>query len=411
MRVVLFAPYLSVESGGIWNFYQWVARYLGASFQYLHVGPAMLLEEIRKAGGEGATQVSLESLRSSTESTFIYRLLEDRAGAGTVAFKISCYGRLMNSLKSLYTRKATERAAAKLLRRESVDVVHIPAQLVPMPKVVRNYPYIINPHDYQHEHFPEFFPKRILRLRRKLWYRDQRNANAVVVHSRQTRLDALRFLGIPEERLFYAPYGPLDNFPEPDDGTLQRTIDDFKLPRRFVFYPARSWPHKNHAVLVEALARLKKRGIEVNAVFTTVEGEYGEAVKEKIRAAGLERQVSIVGRVSPEEMGSLYKLCTMVVVPSLFEQNSGPVLEAIHFGKSIVASQLEEVVSTLDGAGSLVDPHSVQEIADAIDQLWSSEDTLEKAGAAIRKRRSLMSWKPFQDAYRSAYTYAIEHFH
>jgi glycosyltransferase involved in cell wall biosynthesis len=374
MRVVLFAPYLSVESGGIWNFYQWVARYLGASFQYLHVGPAMLLEEIRKAGGEDATQVSLESLRSSTESTFIYRLLEDRAGAGTVAFKISCYGRLMNSLKSLYTRKATERAAAKLLRRESVDVVHIPAQLVPMPKVVRNYPYIINPHDYQHEHFPEFFPKRILRLRRKLWYRDQRNANAVVVHSRQTRLDALRFLGIPEERLFYAPYGPLDNFPEPDDGTLQRTIDDFKLPRRFVFYPARSWPHKNHAVLVEALARLKKRGIEVNAVFTTVEGEYGEAVKEKIRAAGLER-------------------------------------EAIHFGKSIVASQLEEVVSTLDGAGSLVDPHSVQEIADAIDQLWSSEDTLEKAGAAIRKRRSLMSWKPFQDAYRSAYTYAIEHFH
>ena len=411
MRVALFAPYLSHESGGIWNFYQWVARYLGDSFHYLHIGPATLLDETRDAGAEGATQVSLETLRSTAEKAFIHRILDKQVGTGSGVIKIPCYGRIMHRLKRFYIRKVTEHATGKLLQQEGVDVVHIPVQLVPMPNVVRKFPYIINPHDYQHEYFPEFFSEKILRHRRNIWYRDQRNANAVVVHSLQTRSDALKYLGIPEERVFYAPYGPLENFPAPDDGTLEKIIEDFNLPDRFVFYPARSWPHKNHEALVDALAYLNKRGLEVSAVFTTVDGEYGEKVREQIRALGLDRQVYIVGRVSPEVMGALYKKCTMVVVPSLFEQNSGPVLEAIHFGKAVVATRLDEVVSTLDGAGSLVDPRSVQEIANAIDQLWSSKESLENAAAGIRQRRSAMSWKPFQEAYLNAYTFALQHVH
>ena len=143
-------------------------------------------------------------------------------------------------------------------------------------------------------------------------------------------------------------------------------------------------------------------------MFTFVDSKHGEVVKQKIAATGLEKQVIIVGRVSPEQMGALYKLCTMVVVPSMFEQNSGPVLEAIHFGKAVAVSRIEEVVLALDGSGLLFDPRSVQEIADAIDRLWSSQDTLEKAEARIRERRSRMSWEPFREAYRQAYSYALQ---
>ena len=59
-------------------------------------------------------------------------------------------------------------------------------------------------------------------------------------------------------------------------------------------------------------------------------------------------------------------------------------------------------------SGQLFNPRSVQEIADAIDRLWSSQDTLEKAEARIRERRSRMSWEPFREAYRQAYSYALQ---
>jgi glycosyltransferase involved in cell wall biosynthesis len=409
MKVALFAPYLSPAAGGTWQFYQWVAKQLGSKLPLVLFAPALLLEEIRKGGGEYAVEVPFETLRSSVEETIAYRILEDPAFGQIGGIRIPLYRKLTRQIKRLFfATNVLEQAAYKMLLREGVDVVHIPVQRVRMPSTVKRFPYIINPHDFQHEYFPEFFTKKVLEFRRTAWYKDQRDAAAVVVHSRQTRSDAIKYLGIPEERVFYAPYGPLDNFPVPDEVSLRKVAQEFALPERFVFYPALTWVHKNHLVLVEAIHHLKKRGIDVNAVFTIVDGEYGEMVKQKIKAAGLVKQVIIVGRVSPEQMGALYCLCTMVVVPSLFEQNSGPVLEAIHFGKAVAVSHIEEVVLTLNGSGLLFDPRSVSEIADAIDQLWSSKDALEKVEAKIRERRTLMSWEPFQEVYQQAYTYAMQ---
>ena len=106
-------------------------------------------------------------------------------------------------------------------------------------------------------------------------------------------------------------------------------------------------------------------------------------------------------------MGVLYRQSAFVVVPSLFEQNSGPVLEAIHFGKAVAVSNIKEVELTLAGAGLLFDPHSVQQIADAIDQLWSSSAALAEAEASIQRRNAEMSWEPFRRVYRQAYAYAL----
>ena len=159
--------------------------------------------------------------------------------------------------------------------------------------------------------------------------------------------------------------------------------------------------------LVEAIYSLKKRDIEVNVVFTVVDGAYGEILKQEIVSRDLGRQVTIVGRVSPEKMGVFYRQSAFVVVPSLFEQNSGPVLEAIHFGKAVAVSNIKEVELTLAGAGLLFDPHSVQQIADAIDQLWSSSAALAEAEASIQRRNAEMSWEPFRRVYRQAYAYAL----
>lgn len=409
MKVALFAPYLFPAAGGIWQFYQWAAKQLGKEFPLLLFAPALLLEEIRKGYSGSAVEVPFETLCAPVKDTIAYRLLEDPAFGMIGGMRIPLYRKFKYQIKRFFfAANVVEYAAYKMLRREEVDIVHVPVQHIHMPRAVKRFRYIINPHDFQHEYFPEFFTSESLEFRRAVWYKDQRNAAAVVVHSRQTRSDAIKYLGIPEERIFYAPYGPLDNFPMPDEEGLRKTAQYFNLPERFVFYPAQSWPHKNHVALVEAIHHLKKRGIDVNAVFTSVEGKYGEEVKQKIKSANLEKQVIIVGRVTPEQMGALYSLCTMVVVPSLFEQNSGPVLEAIHFGKAVVASRIEEVVITLDGSGLLFDPHSVSEIANAIDQLWSSKDALEEAKAKIRERRNCMSWEPFREVYLQAYTYAMQ---
>lgn len=412
-KVAIFAPNVSANFGGVWEFCQLIVRQLGAAQPFLLLAPAQLVNDLKEGGGDVfATHVAFEELSALLRASAAYRILEERAYGRIGGIRVPFYRKVTRHIKKwFYDDDVFSRELYRYLKRQGVEVLHIPLQHVQRPPqiapwVLSRFPYVINPHDFQHEHFPEFFSTESLEFRRTVWYADQRNAAAIVVHSRQTRADAIKYLGIPEEKVFYAPYGPLDTFPEPDDAALHQVKNELSLPERFIFYPARCWPHKNHLTLLDALYDLKQRGITVNAVFTSVVDGHGKVIRERIASRGLAEQVTIVGRVSPEQMGALYRLCTMIVMPSLFEQNSGPMLEAIHFGKPVAVSHIDELVATLDGAGETFDPRSVTEISDTIDRLWSSEDALEKAEARIRARRAQLTWEPFCTVYREAYRYA-----
>lgn len=410
MKVGLFAPAMRSDWGGVWQFAQWVIGRVGGRVPMCVAVPSPLLAELLPSGVDPSVKLlDVDGLLRRTRATLAYRVLEanslGRWGGMTVPYS----GKVTRWVqKRFYHGSVTGHALLKELIRENVDVVHVPWQSPQYPDVVRMYPYVINPHDYQHEHFPEFFTPKELSARRNVWYAVQRGAAAVVVHSVQTRDDALKYLGVPEERVFYAPYGPLATFPDVDEATARRTAERLKLPERYVFYPARMWAHKNHMGLLEALARLKRRGIDVSCVFTDASGEHGARVGERTAALGLEGQVRAVGRVTPEEMSALYMLCTAVVVPSLFEQNSGPMLEAIHFCKPVAVSNIPELVQSLGGAGLVFDPRSHDAIAKAVDHIWSSETSREQIASAVRARKAEMSWEPFRDVYLRAYQFALE---
>ena len=319
--------------------------------------------------------------------------------------------KLVKSTANLIRRKVYGKSVAAAwmldeLASIGTDVAHIPLQFVPCRSLGRQMPYVINPHDYQHEHFPENFPRSQLASRRRIWYEAQRGAAAIVVHSRQTYTDALHYLRVPEERVFYAPYGPLRTFPDPDEATLAHTRKQFALPDRFIFYPARAWPHKNHETLIDAAALLKEKGVHVHIVFTDMDTPYGKQVCAKAADLGLSDQVIATGRASSEEMGALFSLCTMVAVPSLFEQNSGPMLEAIQLGKAVVVSNFPELVASLDNEQLVFDGRSPSDMAQVIDTLWSSDEQRAAVEQRLRLRRDEMSWKPFQDTYRRAYAFA-----
>lgn len=379
----------------------------------MHVlGPRALVDEMSAGNEHGEvrwTHTSADRYLAAIRVGLAYRVLETGAGDRIAGLPVPYGGRGKRWVKArFYDGDVVAHGLRRDLERHDVNLLHVPSQGVPYPALVARYPYVINPHDFQHEHLPEFFSSKEIERRRKEWYPVQRNASAIVVHSLQTRGDALRFLNVPEEKVFYAPYGPLDTFPDVSDALVEETRKRLALPDRFVFYPARMWPHKNHAALLQAMGLLEKRGIAVNAVFTGDTTEHEQATRQRVEALGLGSRVRIVGRVSAEDMAALYRLCTMVVVPSLFEQNSGPMLEGIHFEKPLAVSGLAELVATLGDGGLVFDGRSPAEIASAIDHVWSSEENRLELIERVRKRKAAMSWEPFADTYERAYGYALE---
>lgn len=285
-------------------------------------------------------------------------------------------------------------------------VVHCPYQVThPLPPAAWNLPYVINLHDIQHEHFPEFFTPEELTRRRECYLASARHAAAVCVVDEWTRRDVLAHLPIPEWKVFVAPLGP--TWPSPEPLTPERRSDlalRHGLPDPFIYYPAQTWPHKNHLRLLDALRALRDRGLDITLICTGHLNEHAEVLKQRAIALGMADRIRFLGLVPGPDVRALYQAACMTVIPTLFEGGPGiPVLEAMALGSPLAASKVCGIPDALGDGGMLFDPLDVADIAAAIGKLWEDGDLRRElsAKALMRSRQRTWSWaaRRYADIY------------
>ena len=138
------------------------------------------------------------------------------------------------------------------------------------------------------------------------------------------------------------PWAPItDEYPIPQPDDLDRVRIQRGLPDRYILYPAQTWPHKNHAGLLEALALLRRRGHPVSFVSTGYLNTHATVLQRQARRLGLAGDIKWLGFVDPPTLRTLYALATAVVVPTRFEAASGPVWEAFAAGVPVAVLQCD----------------------------------------------------------------------
>ena len=145
----------------------------------------------------------------------------------------------------------------------------------------------------------------------------------MIVPSQFVRRRAIELLGLPPEHVHAIPWGV--------DHERFRPGDEEREP--FLLYPARPWPHKNHARLFEAFASLREERPELRLVLTGG-GHEGRPVPPGVEVRGL---------VPGEELASLYRRTACLVFPSLYEGFGQPPLEAMASGAPVAASNIPAI--------------------------------------------------------------------
>lgn len=148
--------------------------------------------------------------------------------------------------------------------------------------------------------------------------------------------------------------------------------------RDFLFYPAASYPYKNHIVLLDALEVLRKNidadhFANIKVAFTVLRND-SRYLCEEIQRRGLGDNVIFLGPLSFEGVCDCYAASRAVVFPSLIETFGLPLAEAAGFGKAVLCSDLpyaREVLGEYDGACFV--GHSPEEWADAIFEIYSRD--------------------------------------
>lgn len=289
-------------------------------------------------------------------------------------------------------------------------VVHCPYQILhPKPGRHWNLPYVINLHDIQHVHFPEFFSAKDLARRQARYLASATVAQAVCVVDEWTRRDLLAHLPIPESKVFVAPFGPTWGSVAPLTAAGRHALlARYGLPEAFAFYPAQTWPHKNHLRLLEALALLAGRGVHIPLVCTGHINDHGRQVIAKAEALGLGDRVQFLGLIPGEHIQALYQAARMTVIPSLFEGGSGiPVLESMALGSPLAASAACGIPDAVGDAGLLFDPQDVADMAAAMEKLWLDEQLRLDLSAKGRVRSALNTWDRAAKTYLDIYGQAL----
>lgn len=145
--------------------------------------------------------------------------------------------------------------------------------------------------------------------------------------------------------------------------------------KKWFFYPAQFWPHKNHIYLLEVIKFLKEKNYDkVGFVFCGPDKGNLAHIKKKIEEYKIQDSVRILGFVSNTELISLYKYSEGVIMPTYLGRSSLPLLEAIYFQKKIFYSKnvLDKTLS------QYVDEFDLEDFKDLANKLINFMDKKEK---------------------------------
>jgi glycosyltransferase involved in cell wall biosynthesis len=244
-------------------------------------------------------------------------------------------------------------------------------------------PYIMAIHDLQHRlqpHFPEMSASGNLYWREYLFRNAARYATLLISESEVGKQDILRFYGdygIKAECIKVLPFLPAisgDGIVSQEE--IQRVRIAYRLPNRYLFYPAQFWPHKNHARIVQALKQIKiEHDLKIPVVFAgTNTGRQRRRnfarLLALIQELGMVDQVLLPGYVPDLDMPGLYAGAAALIMPTFFGPSNIPVLEAWAYGCPVITSDIHGIREQCGEAALLVDPNSVEAIAQGIYHIW-----------------------------------------
>jgi len=268
------------------------------------------------------------------------------------------------------------------------DLVHYPTQYA----LDTELPFVYQPWDLQHRHFPEFFTPTDLRFRELMYGHFCRKASVVIVASSFVRHDVMEAFDLPDERVALVPAAsPLELSDQLSEEDEARFVTTKGVPQRFALYPAYGWPHKNHLRLIEALGILKARGVVVPLVCSGNLTEQTQSAARRAVELGLDH-VQFLGRLSGSELRCLYSRADCVVFPSLFEGFGLPVLEGFNAGLPVACSDTTSLPELAGDAAALFDPLDLDSIADAIERVWTDDLFRDLLITRGRQRASRYSW-------------------
>ena len=257
-----------------------------------------------------------------------------------------------------------------LLNRHKCDLIIFPAQEEFSSKIFTKSISVI--HDLMHRYEPQFKEySYIEKLRRDFLYKKIcNNSFAVLVDSEIGKKHVIESYKIDKKKIFIC------QFEVPEYLKLSKITNIFKkynVPKKkFIFYPAQFWQHKNHINLIRAFSLFREKITNVNLVLIGVDKNNLSEIKKEIYKFNLEKSVFILGYVKNKDIFSFYKKASLLSYVTYCGPTNIPPLEAMYTGCPMICSNVYGMPKQVNKSALMINPKSYRDIYKKMILLFSN---------------------------------------
>lgn len=282
-----------------------------------------------------------------------------------------------------------------------VSIYHSTGHLLPRLRRIRT---VFTLHDLIPLLFPEYHLPMNRIFLRLMMPRFLDEADAIIAVSENTRQDAADLLGIEPTRVTVISEGVDPHFhPVTDPIKLDAVRAAYGLPQRFILYVSTIEPRKNHGMLLEAYAALRKKDSDVRLVLVGELGWLWQDFLGDVERSGFGREVSLIGYVPDADLPALISAATVFACPSLYEGFGLPALEAMACGTAVVCSDAASLPEVVGQAGILCDPNDVEAWQHSLSVVLEDEELRSDLEARGKERAASFTWEEVARATRGVY--------
>jgi glycosyltransferase involved in cell wall biosynthesis len=187
-------------------------------------------------------------------------------------------------------------------------------------------------------------------------------SNRILTVSEYSKNRIIEWSGVPENKVINVGNGV--------DKTFNIEVKPFNLGYAYLLCVSNRKLHKNEPALIKAFAK-SNIDSKIKLLFT---GNSTDELVTLINELNLAERIVFQGFVDDNDLPSLYRGALGLLFPSLYEGFGLPILEAMACGIPVLTSNVTSLPEVAGDAALLIDPYSLDDMADGINQLVTDLD-------------------------------------
>ena len=233
---------------------------------------------------------------------------------------------------------------------------------------------------WSHQRYMEYF-----------FPRYARKATQVVTVSEFSKQDIAKTYGIEEEKISVVYNGAGEAYKPLTEAEKAEVRERYSDGKPYFIFVSTILRRKNLANLLKAFDKIREEE-DYRLLVVGAKVWWQEELKAAYDGMRHKEAVKFIGRAEAKELSKLMGAATALVYPSFYEGFGIPIVEAFCAETAVITSNTTSMPEVAGDAALVVNPHSVDEIRDAMRQVANDAELREKLIERGRERRKAFSW-------------------